>query len=190
MSKVLNKLIVKQMPWHANMTELNHLGAALIAKPDVFEGKMTQLFTSTRYSGNPMTALGAASARTINSTNWEWELKGATTRPLVVVEDIEPGNTTKGRFKQSFKMKLDENWFLAGDVITPGAANKKYQVRIQEVEGKRGNGTVYIVRAMSDDSSFFIPNTYFTAGTPWAKLFSQYEEAAEQSGSTQYSLPI
>jgi len=37
--KVQNKLIVKQMPWHANMTEMNNLGAALIAKPDVFEGK-------------------------------------------------------------------------------------------------------------------------------------------------------
>lgn len=190
MSKVLNKLIVKQMPWHANMTERNHLGAALIAKPDVFEGKMTQLFTATRYSGNPLTAIGAATSRTTNSTSWEWELKGATTRPLVVVEDVEPSNTTKGKWKQSFRMKLDENWYLPGDVINPGTANKKYQVRIQEREGKRGNGTIYVVRPMSDDTNFYIPNTYFAPGTPWAKLFSQYEEAAEQSGSTQYSLPI
>lgn len=190
MSKVLNKLIVKQMPWHANMTERNHLGAALIAKPDVFEGKMTQLFTSTRYSSNPLTAIGAATSKTTNSTSWEWELKGANTRPLVVVEDLEPANTTKGKFKTSYQIKLDEDWYLAGDVITPGTSNKKYQVRIQEVKGKKGNGCVYVVRNMNDDPAFFIPNTYFAAGTPWAKLYSQYEEAAEQSGSTQYSLPI
>jgi hypothetical protein len=31
---------------------------------------------------------------------------------------------------------------------------------------------------------------YLKPGQQWAKLFSQYEEAAEQSGSTQYSSPI
>lgn len=190
MAKVQNKLIVKQMPWHANMTERNHLGAALIAKPDVFEGKMTQLFTSTRYSDNPLTALLSPSARNTNSTNWEWDLKGATTRPLVIVEDMTSAITYPGKFKTVFNMKLDENWYLAGDVITPGASNKKYQVRIQEVVANKGNGTIYSVRPMSDDPAFYIPKKYLTVGTPWAKLFSQYEEAAEQSGSTQYSLPI
>ena len=190
MAKVQNKLIVKQMPWHANMTERNHLGAALIAKPDVFEGKMTQLFTSTRYSDNPLTALLSPSAKTTNATSWEWELKGATTRPLVVVEDLTANIDFPGKFKSVFPMKLDESWYLAGDVMTPGASNKKFQVRIQEVVGTRGNGTIYNVRPMSDDPNFYIPKKYLAVGTPWAKLFSQYEEAAEQSGSTQYSMPI
>ncbi len=52
-----SKLITKQMPWHANMTELNHLGKALIAKPDKFESKIGQLFTAERYSDNPLTAM-------------------------------------------------------------------------------------------------------------------------------------
>lgn len=188
--KVQSKLIVKQMPWHANMTEMNNLGAALIAKPDVFEGKMTQLFTSTRYSDNPLTTMLSPSARTSNSTNWEWDLKGANTRPLVIVEDLVAGVTYPGKFKTVFNMKLDENWYLAGDIITPGAANKKYQVRIQEVVGTRGGGTIYAVRGMNDDPQFFIPKKYLVVGTPWAKLFSQYEEGAEQSGSTQYAMPI
>jgi len=188
--KVENKLIIRQMPWHANMTERNHLGAALIAKPDVFESKMTQLFTAHRYSDNPLTTMLSPTARTTNSTAWEWELKGATTRPLVVVENISSGLTYPGKGRTSFPIKLDENWYLAGDVIFPGTANKKYQVRIQEVLGVRGNGCVYQVRPMSDDMNFFIPSKYLAVGTPWAKLFSQYEEAGEQSGSTQYSLPI
>lgn len=188
--KIQNKLIVRQMPWHANMTERNHLGAALIAKPDVFEGKMTQLFTSTRYSDNPLTTMLTPSARNSNSTSWEWDLKGATTRPLVVVENVAVGVTYPGKFKTAFPIKLDENWYLPGDVIFPGTANKKYQVRIQEVLGTKGNGTIYSVRPMSDDPQFYIPVKYLAAGTPWAKLFSQYEEAGEQSGSTQYSLPI
>lgn len=188
--KIQNKLVVRQMPWHANMTEKNHLGAALIAKPDIFEGKMTQLFTSTRYSDNPLTTMLSPSARTTNSTSWEWDLKGATTRPLVVVENVAVGITTPGKFKSTFPLKLDENWYLPGDVIFPGTANKKYQVRIQEILGTRGGGTIYSVRPMSDDPQFYIPLKYLSVGTPWAKLFSQYEEAGEQSGSTQYSLPI
>lgn len=190
MAKVENRLIVKQMPWHANMTERNHLGAALIAKPDVFEGKMTQLFTSTRYSENPLTTLLSPGAKTTNATSWEWDLKGATTRPLVIVEELTGSVTYPGKFKTTFDIKLDENWYLAGDIISPGASNKKYQVRIQEVVATKGNGTIYKVRPMSDDPNFYIPQSYMKPGIPWAKLFSQYEEGAEQSGSTQYSLPI
>lgn len=192
MARLQNKMIVKSMPWHANMTELNHLGAALIAKPEVIEGKMTQLFTATRYSENPLTAmLSGKSEKTVGSTRWEWEKKGATTRPLIVMENVEPdSNTTPGKFKTTFKLKLDEDWYIPGDIIHPGTSNKKYQVRIQSESQRAGNGFVYEVRLMTDDPQAFLPTQYLQPGTQWAKLFSQYEEAAEQSGSTQYSMPI
>lgn len=192
MAKLTNTLITKQMPWHANMTELNHLGAALLTKPHVFEGKMTQLFTSKRYSDNPLTTLLAGkNEKTISTTRWEWNMKAANTRPLVVMENVEPSsNTTPGKFKQPFKIKLDEDWYLPGDIINPGAANKKWQVRIQTQPIRMGNGFVYEVRGMSDDPQWSLPLKYLAVNTPWSKLFSQYEEAAEQSGSTQYSFPI
>ena len=188
--KVLNKLVVRQMPWHANMTERNHLGAALIAKPDVFESKMTQLFTAQRYSDNPLTAMLSTTAKNSNSTSWEWELRGATTRPLVLTENLSAAVTYPGKGRTSFQIRLDEDWYLPGDVIFPGTASKKYQVRIQSKDGKNQKGAIYTVRPMSDDFNFYIPSQYLAVGTPWAKLFSQYEEAGEQSGSTQYSLPI
>lgn len=192
MARLNNKLITKQMPWHANMTELNHLGAALLIKPTVFEGKMTQLFTSQRYSDNPLTTLLAGKQeKTIRTSVWEWNMRGATTRPLVILENVEPdSNTTLGKFKQTFKIKLDEDWFVPGDVIHPGTSSKKYQVRIQSQPFKHGKGYIYEVRGMWDDPTVYLPIKYVTNGTQWAKLFSQYEEAAEQSGSTQYSLPI
>lgn len=191
MAKLQSSLITKQMPWHANMTEKNHLGKALIIKPDVFEGYMTQIFTSKFYSDNPLTAAltGSDRKKTINGTEWEWSLRGATTRPLVIVENVLDATVTRpGIGKTTFRIKLDEDWYKAGDVIHPG--NKKYQVRIQEVVGRKGNGTIYLVRLMSDNDSAFLPLAYLKVGTLWAKLFSQYEEAAEQSGSTQYALPI
>lgn len=192
MARLNNKLITKQMPWHANMTELNHLGAALLTKPTVFESKMTQIFTAERYSDNPLTTMLAGKAeKTINTTVWEWQMRGATTRPLVVVENVEPsGNTTPGKFKTLFKIKLDEDWYIPGDIIHPGTSSKKYQVRIQSQPFRHGNGFIYEVRGMWDDPQVYLPVKYLANGTQWAKLYAQYEEAAEQSGSTQYSLPI
>jgi len=193
MAKVASKLITKQMPWHANMTELNHLGKALIAKPDKFESKIGALFTAEKYSDNPLTAMALMEGRqeNTNSNTWEWEMRAANTRPLVVLEDVEPAAVTqRGKFKLTFKIKLDENWYEPGDVITPGATNKKYQCRIQEEAMPHDNGWVYTLRLMSDDPQAFVPLQYFNAGTQWGKLYSQYAEAEEQSGSTQYSLPI
>jgi len=192
MAQLNNKLITKQMPWHANMTELNHLGKALLIKPYVFEGKMTKLFTAERYSDNPLTLmLAGKSEKTITTSQWEWELKSATARPLVLVENVEPdANTTPGRYRTVFKLKLDESWYLPGDIIHPGASNKKWQVRIQTQCFKHGKGYIYEVRGNSDDPQWALPLKYLVPGTQWAKLFSQYEEGAEQSGSTQYALPI
>lgn len=193
MAQVESRLITRRMPWHSNMTELNHLGKALITKPEVFESKLTKLFTAYNYSDNPLTSVlaGLGSERTINTTEWEWGLRAANTRPLVVLENVEPASITKlGQYKAPFRIKLDENWYVPGDIIHPGAANKKFQVRIQETPIRHGSGWVYTVRGMWDDNQAFLPLQYLNPGTQWAKLFSQYEEGGEQSGSTQYSLPI
>ncbi|MHA1197744.1 MAG: hypothetical protein ACTSQF_00105 [Candidatus Heimdallarchaeaceae archaeon] len=191
MSALHNKLVTKQMPWHANMTELNHLGAALIAKPAIFESKMNQLFTAHRYSDNPLTTnlVGLGKEETIGSSQWEWQLKGATTRPLVSVENIS-GTSYPGKGLTNYKIKLDENWYQPGDIIFPGTSNKKYQSRIQEEVQKSGTGTIYHARLMTDDRNAFVPPTLLAPGQQWGKLYSQYEEAAEQSGSTQYSMPL
>jgi len=190
----LGKLKTKQMPWHANMTELNHLGAALIAKPTVFEGRMNQLFSAQNYySDNPLSSIAWTSGaeKEITGMEWEWQLKGANTRPLVVIENVEPvSNTTPGQGKTTFKIKLDENWFTSTDVITPGTAGQRYQCRIMEDPQRHGNGWVYTVRLVSDDFQAFLPVTYLTPGQQWAKLYSTAEEGSNQDGSTQYSMPL
>ena len=131
--RLASKYIVQQMPWHANMTEMNHLGRALISKPHVFEKVMSKVFSAYRYSENPLTGLLTKLGKTqdIDKDEWEWKLRGASTRPLVVMENVEPsGNTTPGKGKDTFKMKVDEPWWKPGDVIHPGTADKKYQCRI------------------------------------------------------------
>lgn len=186
-------LKVKEMDWMANMTELNHLGKALLLQPQKMMGVLDTLFSAQNYySDNPMLSLlmGSKNEQIVDGLEWEWDMKGADTRPLVIVENIIPTNTTPGKFKSTFQIKLDENWFIPGDVITPGAADKRYQVRIVDDPQRQGDGWVYTVRLMSDDDNFFLAPTYLTPGTQWSKLFSNYEEGAEQSGSTTFSTTI
>lgn len=195
MATLGSKLVTKEMEWNSNMTELNHLGKALIAKPAKIEGKMNQLFSAQNiYSDNPLSSALMGDKKTeveISGTEWEWELKGANTRPLVVLENVMPvAETQPGKFKSTFKIKLDKNWYVPGDVIHPGTSNKKYQVRIQDEVTRHGDGWVYTVRLMSDNDADFMPVKYLKAGTKWAKLFSNYEEASGQDGSTQFSMPI
>lgn len=195
MATLGSKLITKELQWQANMTEQSHLGANLLAKPAKLGSVMDQLFTAKNYySDNPLssTLMGqSTSEETIGTTSWEWELKGANTRPLICMGNVEaPSNMTPGKYGLPFKLKLDENWFLAGDYLHPGTSNKKYQVRIQDNPVPDGDGWIYNVVMASGNSDDFIPLEYLNYGQQWGKLFSKYEEAAEQSGSTQFSLPI
>lgn len=194
MALAKSKLITKVMPWSANMTEANHLGRALITKPYVFEGVMNQLFTAHRYSDNPLTAMLSAAVngeQEISGTEWEWQLRTATTKPLVSKGNTnDPSVTQPCVGKTVALLYLNDNWFKPGDIISPGTTNKKFQARVQEDPYRLGNGFVYKIRLMSDDFAAFIPLQYFTTGTQWAKLYSQYEEGGDQSGSTMFSMPI
>src|ERR1019366_4031971 len=129
---------------------------------------------------NPLSSVLFAGGKeeTIDNSSWEWSLKGASTKPLVVLENTNSNAITQpGRFKSTFLLKLDENWWKPGDVIHPGTSNKKYQCRVQEMPYRHGNGFSYVLRLMDDNPTAFLPLQYLSVGQQWAKLYSQYEEA-------------
>lgn len=189
-------MITRVAKWHANMTERNHLGNALIIKPYVFEDKMEQLFSSYNYySDNPMSSIlmgmGKVAEKEITSDEWEWGLKVSNTKPLIVLENVMPsGNTTVGQYKTAFKLKLNDKLYSEGDIIAPGDSGKIFQCRIQKDPEKHGNGYIYTVKLMTDDPQLFLPQRYLKTGVRWGKLFSQYGEGGSQSGSTQFAMPI
>lgn len=189
-----SKLITREMQWMANMTEQNHLGASLLARPHQMVGTMDQLFSARNiYSDNPLTSVlmgEAATEETIGTTSWEWELKGANTRPLISMGNVNATSSNLGKYGREFLIKLDENWYLPGDYIHPGTSNKKFQLRIQKPPVKHGDGWAYPVVMASGKQEDFLPVQYLANNQQWGKLFSKYEEAAEQSGSTQFSTPL
>ncbi len=190
-----SKLITAEKEWSANLTERNHLGRALLIAPHKMMDKVGQLFSAQNlYSDNPLSSMLKqikGGELEIEGTEWEWELKGANMRPLVVTENVEPiSNKTPGRFRRPFKIKLDENWYKTTDVIGPGASGGKYLCMIQDGPVKHGDGWVYTVQLISKNDNDFLPVKYLTTNQTWNKYFSPSGEAAEKGGSTQFSLPI
>jgi hypothetical protein len=188
MARAKSSLVTMTRPMHANFTEVNHLGAAFMAEPHKFDKVLTRVFTASRLADNPLTAMtkGMGKEQEIESFDWEWELMGASSRPLVAIGDMESG-TTPGKFNTEFKIKLDEDWFKPGDVITP---DKDYLCRVQREAVADGDGYVYYLRLMDDDANAFLDPDYTKVGVQWSKLFSVYEEGGDQSGSTTYAKPM
>lgn len=189
MANLGNQFKTKPMLWNATMTELNHLGRALMIKPHVFEGKMNQLFSAQNYySDNPLSSIAwsMGAEKEITSNTWEWEMKGANERPLTVIEKVET-SAKPGFGRTVFKIKGDEDLFVPGDVISPGTSGQRYQSRVMEAPVKNGNGWVYTLRLVSDNFQDFVPVNLLEAGQAWAKLYSTYGEGDTEDGSTHVS---
>lgn len=195
MAAIRNELIVKKMPWHHNMTELNHLGAALRIKPEVFTSKIDQLFSSYVYSENNFTAnlIGTGRVREAESNDWTWTLKGAHIKPCVVVDTyFDTSMTTIGQYGMTVRVAYDDSAWKPGDIVSP--MNPDYQMRVQSKESAAsgsGGSTIYsLVIYGARNRTSFIPAKYFSRGQKWVKLYSVYEEGSQQSGSIQFSEDI
>lgn len=186
------KQAIRRMPWHANMTDKNHLGRALLSKPHAFEGPIRKIFAAMDYGHAPTFHKLSSENRVkeITGTDYTWRLQGKHERPLVAVENL---NTVEkpGLRNTLFKLKLDQDWRLPGDILSPGDVNKKFSVRVMSDARPHGDGSyVYEVQLLDSDPALFMPPKYLEGGWPWSKMNAQYEEGAKQSGSTTYALPF
>ena len=144
-----SRLTVLTRPWHANFTETNHLGQAFLAEPHKFDKVLTRVFTASRLADNPLTAMTKGMGRTseIESFDWEWELMGASSRPLTAIAAA----VGTGINNTAFTLTMDEDWFKPGDVISPNAGTERILVRIQSGPAPSGGGFAYVCRLQSDD---------------------------------------
>ena len=193
MASNISKLIVTRQPFiEANFTEANHLGKAMLTRPEKIFPIMTTIFSSKDYfSDNPLfsSLFNTKRFTYVDSREFEWDIMGNETRPLVVTEKVET-STQPGIGNSTFRIVLDENWYMPGDVLTPGTVNKKYQARIQAGPIKHGTGWVYVMQLVDPDPANYIPVSYLEPGTRWTKMFSVYGEMSDQAGSTQFAMPM
>ena len=180
----------KELSW-ANYTMENHLGYNAYIKPTQIAQDAVQFIATTKSLSKGITPLmdltkGQGKTITIDTREWEWKLYGTSCRPAIVIENVEDGNETCGIQFTKFKLKLDSDYYVIGDVLAPRGP-KQFQARIQEEPIPDGNGYIYTLALMTDDPTFYLPSKFLQPGEQWKKMFSTYSEARVGAGSTMYN---
>jgi len=184
------RIKINKRPWFANDTELNHLGKAGLVQAEKIDKVLSRYFNASKNNYNPMLAYGTMKGKTkeITSEEVEWSLMGASSRPLIVLEDVAPNDLFPGKGKTSFEIKLDANWYKIGDNIVP--EDNRYLLRIQSEPRPSGKGFIYTVIFQEDNPNLYLPKKYIQPGSRFVKYFSTYGEGSDSSGSVQFAMPI
>ena len=95
---------------------------------------------------------------------YKWQLPVVQDLPYIM-EDIEPNNTTKGIDGTPFKVKINKREFGHGDIFTYDKYNgAEMYVTVDDIL-PMGDGLIYTVQLVNNDSYKFLDNKYLTAGT-------------------------
>ena len=95
---------------------------------------------------------------------YKWQIPVAQDLPYIV-EDVESANSTKGIDGQTFKIKLNKRSFGHGDIITYDKFNgvELYVTQDDIIPG--GDGFIYTVQLVNNDSTKYLDNKYVRQGT-------------------------
>ena len=95
---------------------------------------------------------------------YKWQIPVAQDLPYFV-EDIEPGNATKGIDGQTFKIKINKRAFGHGDIITYDKYNGVELYITADDIIPAGDGFIYTVQLVNNDNNKFLDNKYLKVGT-------------------------
>ena len=95
---------------------------------------------------------------------YKWQIPVAQELPYII-EDIESGNATKGIDGQSFKIKVNKRSFGHGDIITYDKYNGAELYITADDIIPAGDGFIYTVQLVNNDSTKFLDNKYLKVGT-------------------------
>ncbi len=95
---------------------------------------------------------------------YKWQIPVAQDLPYIV-EDIESANLTKGIDGTTFKIKLNKRAFGHGDIITYDKYNGVEMYITADDVIPAGDGFIYTVQLVNNDSTKFLDNKYVVVGT-------------------------
>ena len=114
-----------------------------------------------------------------NRGEYKWQIPVTQELPYVV-EDVESGNATKGIDGQSFKIKLNKRNFGHGDIITYDKYNGVELYITADDIIPAGDGFIYTVQLVNNDSTKFLDNKYIKIGTKFFRKGSARGEYGER----------
>jgi hypothetical protein len=113
-----------------------------------------------------MASFGGKNTITVDNARGEykWQVPVAQDLPYII-EDIEAGNQQKGIDGTTFKIKLNKRAFGHGDIITYDKYNGAELYITAEDILPAGDGFIYTVQLVNNDSLKFLDNKYLASGT-------------------------
>jgi hypothetical protein len=110
---------------------------------------------------------------------YKWQTPVAQDLPYIV-GDIEPLNSTKGIDGQTFQIKLSKRTFGHGDIITYDKYNGLELYITADDILPAGDGCIYTVQLVNNDSSATLDNVYLASGTKYFRKGSARGEYGER----------
>jgi len=113
-----------------------------------------------------MSSFGGKNVISVDNARGEykWQIPVAQDLPYIV-EDVESANQTKGIDGQSFKIKLNKRSFGHGDIITYDKYNGVEMYVTADDIIPAGDGFIYTVQLVNNDSAKFLDSKYIKTGT-------------------------
>lgn len=166
-----SQLKIKQYEgFGGNFVDSDYLAAAYkTAEPVVFEDMFRQIYASMHMFGNkPILSMLTGNKITIPGEIYRWPLQGSEYKCLRSTEVVET-STTPGIGGTTFKVKLDEDWLLPGEVII--GEDNEYLMRIKEGPTPDGaTGFIYEVYLAEDDPQRYLPVALLAVGKEFRKF--------------------
>lgn len=113
-----------------------------------------------------MSSFGGKNVIMVDNHRGEYKWQTPITQDLpYIIEDIEAANTMKGQDGTTFKIKLSAREFGHGDIITYDKYNGAELYITEDDILPMGDGSIYTVRLVNNDSVKFLDNKYLKEGT-------------------------
>ena len=129
-----------------------------------------------------MSSFGGKNVIEVNNHKGEWKWQTPISQDLpYIIEDIEPSNTTKGIDGTTFKIKLSKREFGHGDIISYDKYNGvELIVSSEEDILPIGDGIIYTMALVNNDSYKYLDNKFLKAGTKFFRKGSARGEYGER----------
>jgi len=116
-----------------------------------------------------LSSFGGKNVIMVDNVRGEYKWQTPVSQDLAyILEDIEPGNATKGVDGTTFKIKINKREFGHGDIITYDKYNGcEMYITVDDIL-PLGDGFIYTVQLVNNDNYKFLDNKYLV---PQTKLF-------------------
>jgi len=134
-----------------------------------------------------LSSFGGKNIINVNNARGEYKWQTPVSQELpYILEDIEPGNTTKGIDGTNFKIKISRREFGHGDIITYDKYNgcEMYIVPDEDIL-PMGDAFIYTVQLVNNDNYKFLDNKYLANGTKIFRKGSARGEFGERFSDIQ-----